>query len=207
MDLWILKEVCLDRDYDAASGGLEDGWTVLDVGAGFGAFAVHVAAVYPRSTVHAFEPSPASFALLRRNLGLNGIGNVRAFDRAVGPVSGSGWLHVSETEPLTSRLATEPLEGAVAVEQWTLADVFDRLGIARCDFLKMDCEGSEYDILRSAPEAVLSKVARICVEYHDDGGRHHAEIVDILTRAGFVLTVLPGPAYRERGLIYARRVA
>jgi len=205
MDLWILKEVCVDREYDVASGGLENGWTVLDVGAGFGAFAVHVAATRPQSNVYAFEPSPQSFALLQRNLQLNGVGNVQVFDRAVGRANGSAWLRVSDGEPLTSALTTGPVQGSVAVEQWTLGEALDRIGVARCDFLKMDCEGSEFDILRSTPGDVLARVDRMCFEYHDDAGRHHAELVDILTRAGFVVRAMPGPAYRERGLIYACR--
>ena len=48
----------------------------------------------------------------------------------------------------------------------TLQQIFDRHGITRCDFLKMNCEGAEYEILYRTPPEYLRRVERIALEYH-----------------------------------------
>jgi hypothetical protein len=60
MDVWIIKESCLDRNYEAASVPVRDGWTIVDIGAGLGDFSVHAARLNPSGAVYAFEPFPES---------------------------------------------------------------------------------------------------------------------------------------------------
>jgi hypothetical protein len=65
MDVWIIKETCLDRDYERVGTDLQDGWNVVDIGAGLGDFTVYAARRCPHGTVYAYEPFPESFALLQ----------------------------------------------------------------------------------------------------------------------------------------------
>ena len=37
MDVWVIKETCLDRDYEYGMV-LQDNWTIIDIGAGLGDF-------------------------------------------------------------------------------------------------------------------------------------------------------------------------
>jgi SAM-dependent methyltransferase len=73
LDIWILKEVMLDRQYDFGDRPRSD-WVVVDVGAGIGDFDVligpHVA------TVFAFEVDEERFRMAQLNVGLNGGTNV-----------------------------------------------------------------------------------------------------------------------------------
>ena len=48
-----------------------------------------------------------------------------------------------------------------------LADVLSGLPGGACDFLKMDCEGAEYDMLLHLDEVSLKRIRRICLEYHE----------------------------------------
>ena len=89
MEVWIIKETCLDRDYERDHVVIEDGWTVLDIGAGFGDFSICVAREHPRAAVYAFEPLPESQERLREHLDLNGVGNVRRFPWAVSGRAGT----------------------------------------------------------------------------------------------------------------------
>ena len=84
MDVWTVKETCLDRFYDLARLHPDDVRVVVDLGAGFGDFAIYAASRYPHSTVYAYEPSPVSFARLKANVRLNRADRVHCFPLAVG---------------------------------------------------------------------------------------------------------------------------
>ena len=86
MDVWIVKETYLDRFYERYGTPIGDGWTVVDIGAGIGDYAIYAALGHPQNTVYAFEPFPESFALLQENLQLNQAANVQAFPEAIGCV-------------------------------------------------------------------------------------------------------------------------
>src|SRR5437870_6034719 len=89
MDVWILKESCLDRFYEKDGTIVQDGWNVIDIGAGMGDFAISVALRCPKSIVYAFEPFPESFAKLNDHRELNGTTNVHAFREALAGTAGS----------------------------------------------------------------------------------------------------------------------
>lgn len=49
----------------------------------------------------------------------------------------------------------------------TVAALLDRLDLPSCDFLKLDLEGAEYDLLRHASAGELRRVEQLFVEFHD----------------------------------------
>lgn len=97
MDAWIVKETCLDRVYEAHSAPIENGWIVVDIGAGIGDFAVQTAREHPHAQIFAFEPFPASYALLLENIALNRVANVHPFPLAVGGKQTTGSMRLSAT--------------------------------------------------------------------------------------------------------------
>ncbi len=218
MDVWLIKEVCLDRDYERGFTALEPGWTILDVGAGFGEFAVDAALRFPTSRVLAFEPDPDSLRRLRENASRNGVTNLQAFPDAIAGAAGtlplytvSGLYGQYRTVEQRPRSGPDPFERRLArpdpgstVSAVTLADVFDHNGIASCDFLKMDCEGAEYGILLATDEATLGRIRRVAMEYHDGMTPHrHDELVRFLEERGFDVRTRGNPAHRELGLLFA----
>jgi FkbM family methyltransferase len=206
MDAWVLKETCLDRDYEN-DAPLQPDWTVVDVGAAFGDFTMHAARLCPRGTVHAFEPLPDNFRRLEEHLRLNGISNVRASPEAVAAASGTLTLYTVTGLTGQHRTAGDELgaaEPAVRVPATTLARAFEERGIDRCDLLKIDCEGAEFDIVLGLEPIVLGRVARIALEYHDHVTEHtHEELVRFLEERGFDVRVRPNPAWKELGFLYA----
>ena len=50
-----------------------------------------------------------------------------------------------------------------------MAEIIAANEIERVDILKLDCEGSEYDILYNAPPNILARIAEIRLEYHELG--------------------------------------
>lgn len=92
-DVWIIKETCLDRDYESVATDIQDHWTIIDIGAGLGDFAISVAYEHPNCRVYAYEPFPESYRLLEENIKLNSVSNVIASPMAVGAQSGEITLY------------------------------------------------------------------------------------------------------------------
>jgi FkbM family methyltransferase len=208
LDLWILKEVCLDREYERHGAPIRNGWTVVDIGAGLGEFCVHVARQYPDCRIYAFEPCSEAFALLQENIHLNAVTNVRVFPRAVGARSGVSVLHLVPGGRARASTATRPETpepASAGVSTTTLGEIFRDLDIPRCDFLKVDCEGAEYDILMGADAGTLDRIAHLSIEYHDGVTAFSgAALAAWLEGRGFRVRRIPNPAYpRTLGWLFA----
>jgi FkbM family methyltransferase len=211
MDVWIIKETCLDRQYERNGTRIEDGWVVVDIGAGLGDFAILIARENPRSRVYAYEPFPESYNLFHENIVLNGVQNVYAFQAAVGArretlklvTKGEAVQYTTTKGGCSEKLGSPSLD----VEGMTLDDVFETNGIERCDFLKMDCEGCEFDVLLGASSAALERISRICLEYHDGFTEYTlADLINHLERNGFQTRVTPNPVHSYLGFLYAYRI-
>ena len=208
MDVWIVKETCLDRNYESSSIKIEDGWTVIDIGAGIGDFSILVAKEHPSCRVYAFEPFPESFDLLQENLRLNTVSNVVAFQAAVGSKPGKMFLATTgeAVQCTTVRGAIPSTTITVEVHGFSLAEIFQLNGLRRCDFMKMDCEGCEFEVLLNADPRILKRISHICLEYHDGfTGFVHTDLVSYLQQNGFRTRITPNPVHDYLGLLYAYR--
>lgn len=72
------------------------------------------------------------------------------------------------------------------VEVLRINDVFSVFDVERIDFLKMDIEGSEGDILKTMTEDIAAKIGQISIEVHKwDGFLSVSDAVQILGDLGF----------------------
>jgi len=206
MDAWIVKETNLDRDYEVHGTAIQDGWTVVDVGAGLGDFTVFAARRTPHGRVFAYEPAPESAALLNDNLRLNGIKNVEVFPYAVSNQDGELTLDISGGVAVQYRTVGDAGTegGKITVRSVALAEALAGLPGGVCDFLKMDCEGAEYDLLLHLDEGSLKRVRRICLEYHEFVTPYsHADLEKHFTSYGWQVYTSPSKVRRELGFLYA----
>ncbi len=209
MDIWILKEAYLDRQYERMSVEIQNRWTILDIGAGIGDFAIGVAKRHPQSTLYAYEPFPESYALLQENLHLNSIENVKAFPLAISGKNASLQLQLNTPEPVQHSTALEkyPARNSIPVPSITLDQALAELGLPYCDYLKMDCEGAEYDILFNTSLDTLKKIRHICLEHHDGVTPYsHTDLVSFFKLHGFQVKHTPNPVHRHLGFVYAKQI-
>ena len=204
MDVWVIKETCLDRDYER-DAALQADWIIIDIGAGLGDFTAYAARRSPNGKVLAYEPFPESFALLQHNLQLNDARNVEARPYAVAAAPGTLRLNIGSEHAVQH---TTTAEGAHTIEvaALTLESVFDEHAVTHCDLLKLDVEGAEYGILLNAAPETLRKIKRIALEYHDHTpAGTHAQLRDFLIEHGFQVDVQPNPVHDHLGYLYAAR--
>ncbi|MCK9628453.1 MAG: FkbM family methyltransferase [Bacteroidales bacterium] len=161
----VAKIVCreIERDY-SLDFDLVPGDTVVDVGAHVGIVSIYLAKKYPGVKVLALEPVPENYARLCRNVEANGVSDsITTIPMAV---TGDG-RDVTLSGDLSQNSGGVSIFGsgcnAYSVKSTSLCGLFKAQGIDRVALLKIDCEGSEYEIL--TPD-VLAKVDRIRGEFH-----------------------------------------
>ena len=207
MDLWILKETLLDRQYEQVSLPLQDGWTIVDIGAALGDYAVWAAKQVPQGRVIAVEPYPPSVSLLRSNIDKNHVYNVEIFAGAIAASSGITSLQVEQGSIVQNSTAVDQKnKQGVEVKTASLEDLFNKFEIEKCDYLKMDCEGGEYEILFSASTQLLANIDRICMEVHDGMTKHNREdMIKFLQNAGYQTRLTLNPVHAELAYLYAEK--
>ena len=208
MDLWILKETLLDRQYEQVSLPLQDGWTIVDIGAALGDYAVWAAKQTPHGRLIAVEPYPPSVSLLRSNVEKNHVYNVEIFSGAIAASSGSTTLQVEQGSIVQNSTAVNQKSGQIVeVKTTSLDDLFAQFGISKCDYLKMDCEGGEYEILFSASAKSLAKIERICMEVHDGMTQYKREdMIKFLEKSGYQTRLTINPVHADLAYLYADKI-
>ena len=165
----------------------------LDIGAHVGKFGVLAGRLLGgRGTVLAFEPEPNSFAALQRNLGLNRLGNVEAFNLACGDFDGPAFLSRSMTKNIgghTLRLIREAEQIPVIVR--TLDRFLPEQKVDHVDVMKLDVEGKEADVLRGA-RGNLEANPQVTVFFEETEDPRTAESILLLQRLGFNVVRLAG---------------
>lgn len=148
----------------------EEGDIVIDIGAYIGLFSMALAKKHPGIMIYAFEPISVNYRNMLRGIEANGIRNVQAFRLAVtadGRELEMLYSHSFTGGSTTLEIQKENISSAHLVEKVlskTLDQIFADFGIARCKLLKIDCEGSEYEILYNAK--CLDRVSHIRGEFH-----------------------------------------
>jgi len=214
-------EIFSHEQYMRAGFELRPDDTVIDVGANIGMFALWAQPQIARGKLICVEPNPHALKCLAVNIRRNKLDNVTVVAAAVGGDDGivqftsfpgleavghradmdAPWFANRSNRlgkiarmllPLFSferhsAATAEP----IAVQQKLLARIMDDNNVTVANFLKMDCEGSECEILRSLEPSDWRRIERAVIEFHDFGaGRNHDEITDMLCENGFEVEVM-----------------
>lgn len=136
------------------------GGTMLDVGGNIGSITIPLAEhVGPNGVIHIFEPSPKFFNIITKNVALNNFSDrTTAHQVALGAEAGTVYLNESVADDTTNHIAS----AGTAVQQDTL-DSFTTT-LTRIDFLKIDVEGYELEVLNGAA-ATLKKTECLYIEF------------------------------------------
>lgn len=147
---------------------LRPGDTFIDVGANLGLMTLWAARLVGTSGhVHAFEPQPDTYAVLERNLALNGVRNVTLHRLALGskPERRSLYERSHISRGAASMVKPEQDFGQTSVELDTLDHIIEASQIKTVRMVKMDIEGWELEVLKGTRRLLSQLDAPIlCVE-------------------------------------------
>jgi FkbM family methyltransferase len=138
---------------------------MMDVGAYIGQFAL-VASRGEGVRVLAFEPTPAVFRQLRRNIELNHCSRVTCVQAALSDKPGRAKFYFYPESHDQNSL--RPLAGARAVSVDVAIETVDsiaaRYGLDRVDLIKVDTEGNELAVLKGARQSLLRLRPTLIIE-------------------------------------------
>lgn len=145
-----------------------EGDIVIDIGGHVGFFSIYLAKNYPFIKIFAFESVYDNYLHFKENIKLNKVANIRLFNRAI---SKDGrdlemFMNFSNTCCATSESREMPFVKCnyYVVKSVTLDSIFKNYNIKKCKLLKIDCEGSEYEILLYSKR--LKRVEYLSGEFH-----------------------------------------
>jgi FkbM family methyltransferase len=187
----VLESIFGKREYADYFPFYEDS-VIVDVGAHFGYFSLFATKnAGPDSKIFSFEPDPHNQRIMKQNLTDCGIFHVTLIEGAMG--SAEGTLKLYGGSEINRSIFREYALGngkeVAEVPVMTLAGWMQKHAIHHIDFLKLDCEGAEYDILFGATDELLAKIKTISMEFHDMKKREMTglRLAERLRKAGFTI--------------------
>jgi FkbM family methyltransferase len=180
-------------DKHSAKFGIKPGHVVFDVGANKGLFTVFASTRVGQGRVYSFEPIAQNFAFIQENIRINNLQNVVAEQLAVSSHDGEGEIFLSSNTDDGHGFFRQDSNNKVKVKVVRLHSYCMQKGIGRIDFLKLDCEGSEYDILSGLTTDFGKNIGMIGMEYHTDvPNRKPKDLLGMLANLGFEVLYFKG---------------
>ena len=182
----LFKDVFVSNEYFFASDTQRP--VILDCGSNIGMAVLYFKFLYPDAHITAFEPDPAAFACLQKNISANSLCDVEALQKAVARHSGPIEFFDDPTLPGSPVMSTRADRGGPRRR------VLDGVALSgfipeSVDMLKLDVEGAEIGVLQDLAESdSLPRIRRMAIEYHhhiSPGDDSLAAALAILEAGGF----------------------
>lgn len=176
--IWQFKEIFVDEIYKFETKNTTP--VIFDIGSNVGTSVLYFSLNYPQARIIAFEADPNIARICSKNLLNNGVKNVEVINKAV-------WVDCNGIEFSIEGADGGSIKGGESKK--TIETIRLREYLAReefIDFLKIDIEGAEYEVLLDCAEH-LSNVQNIFVEYHSwsDTPQKLSDILKVFEKCGF----------------------
>jgi FkbM family methyltransferase len=186
--LRIHNEIFVQNIYESGKVKVNKGNVVLDIGANIGIFSLY-AANNGASKVFSFEPDKINYKYLKENINQNGLNPVvKSYNFGLANNSGKRYLQIAnipgghqmlrEGENISSR---DEVIMTKTFSEFTIENELNHI-----DFVKLDCEGAEGEILESLDENHFKMIDKFAVEFHNNRSiLNHNQINELLKSHNF----------------------
>jgi len=176
VSLELIREIFLEDQY-CAQEFLKPDSVILDCGANIGIFSLYASSLSPKGKIYSFEPTEGIFGILHKNIVSNGLERrIFAYNLALGDKKRMAEIIINDNYNITANtiLDSDFLKGRESnynkkesVEMTTIDDFIRENNIQKVDFIKMDTEGYEKQILKGA-RLTIKKFHPViaCSAYH-----------------------------------------
>ena len=223
---FLVKEIFGRRRYYREGFEIHSDDTIVDVGANMGVFVLWAAPQAPRGRIVAVEPTGV-IDCLELNVRLNQLENVTPIKAAVGRdgqqlefIEYPGFNIVTHHAGVRPAAITRFLINLLYFRYKrptvsstapciSLGKIMDEHGLQRVNYLKIDCEGGEYQAFRDLTPEYWRRIERVAMEFHQlQPDQKHGDLVECLKQQGFEVEVRKpffDYYFMKFGEIWARR--
>ena len=158
------------NEYDFTNIDFKEGDCVIDIGGNIGMISIYLAKKFPFLKIYAFEPVRENYENFLKNIKLNNIpdGTIIVENKAVTKdgrmINMRGGSSISDVIPVGAATQEENCN----IESITLEEIFKKHNIGKLKLLKIDCEGSEYEILYNTKPEILKSIEYVRGEFHEN---------------------------------------
>jgi len=199
-----LKRAYIDKSFEKYTirfirKVIKKGMVVVDVGANVGYFTLFLSKLVGKTgNVYAFEPTDYTYKILEKNIKINKLNNIKINQAAV--TDRSGYVDFFEGPnnfDVYNTIGKRPIHYATKgihfrkkkVKAIRLDDYFRELEISEIDFIKIDVEGAELNVLKGM-KGILINSKDIILLYEVAGlsknfGYTNSDIFEFLKELGF----------------------
>ncbi|RJQ38246.1 FkbM family methyltransferase [Candidatus Microgenomates bacterium] len=207
-DGFIINEIWGANDYTPIDFEIAENDTVVEIGGYKGYFTVFASKKAKKGKIYTFEPTKYNFNFLRKNLLVNKCNNVKSFQLGlagkktikkffVGLDGQSGNSIISDWFDEKRKPTT------FTVSCISINNIFSLCKIKDIDFLKVDCEGAEYEIFFNTSGKDLQRIKKISMEFHQIGELKIKDLKKFLEKNNFSVKLIDSD--KPIGMLYAKR--
>jgi len=155
----------------------------LDVGAHIGKYTIPIAKIVGENgLVIAVEPHPINYKTLLENIRLNGLKNVIALNIAAWSENRKMTLFIGDKTSLHST-KKDFGRGSIIVNAKALDNVLNELKVERVNWIKIDVEGAEFEVLKGLQNTLRKQRPTLIVEIWEEQNK----IEDFISKLGYTL--------------------
>lgn len=184
---YLYREIFLDNEYYFSAEN--DNPYIIDCGSNIGMSIFYFKMLYPKSRILAFEPGEEPFLCLEENVKNNNLLNsVKVHKAALSNREGTVDLYY-DPDNLGSLVMSTKQERMPKQRQSVEATLLSKRISEEVDFLKIDIEGAELEVIEELSNAgKLRHVKQMAIEYHHHIMRESdvfSRMLSVLEDAGF----------------------
>lgn len=193
---WTIQGSAYKKEYSAIAKLVKMGDTAFDIGSHVGMIAIYLGKIVgEKGKIYCFEPFPISFERLKNNIYINNFNNIQLNNLAISDSVGIADFYYQPNDFQLNSLGKvsdgiKRLDHNIKVETNTIDNYCEKNNINKINFIKIDTEGYEYNVLLGAEKMLHSKNIDI-IQFEisktplESIGRNPAEIVEYLNRKGY----------------------
>lgn len=163
----------------------------LDIGANIGQHALFVSHLVTQGAVYAFEPNASIYTQFKDSVEANSVSNIHIYNMGLGKETKQETLFINtENVGGSSMLSYKDEMKSVTIYVEKGDEVLQRADVKKVDFIKLDVEGYEYEVLLGLSHVISTNKPKMIVEftpvfYNKKGSSDARDIVLFLCQRGY----------------------
>jgi FkbM family methyltransferase len=179
---------------------------ILDIGANIGTTSIHFANQNPSAVIHSFEPNKIIYDVLRNNIHLSTLDNIKTYNFGLGNSNETLYLEIQfEGNPGSAQISDAPGLNPVLIKK---LDELDE--ITKFSMIKMDVEGYELQVLLGGLNKISKNRPKMILEFFNgfelENSDRNNQLIELLLSMGYHLYLMNGKLiHADAGLLLSTR--